>query len=82
MFVFDLGFGQRSLVVHAPQRRAQALVELFFFCQIRECVHDRGFKRRVDRAIGAIEMTEDAHPLTRIALAAEPKERALFALLA
>ena len=31
VFVFDLGFGQRSLVVDAPVDRTQALVDEFLF---------------------------------------------------
>ncbi len=80
--VFDLGFGQRRFVVQAPQRRAQTLVELLLLGEIGERVDDGRFERRVDREVRPIVVPERAHALTCVALPPDPKQGALFALLA
>jgi hypothetical protein len=80
IFVFDLGFGQGGLVVDAPQRRAQALIEVVVGRQIGQRLDDRGFVGRRDRHVRIVEAAErraDAQHLR--ALFVQPIERALAA---
>ena len=81
-FVFDFGFGEGGFVVDAPQRRAQAFVELLLFGKIRERVYDRRLEVGFDRLIRTIEVAEDAHALARRALTSNPIERPLRAFCA
>ncbi len=78
-FVFDLGFGQRRLVVEAPERGAQTFVDLLTLGQIGQRIDDRRFERGIDRTVGTIEEAEVSHANALIALAIQPINGALAA---
>ena len=80
--IFDLGFGERGLVVDAPQRGAQALIELLLLRP-----DPRARRRSCLRTLGAIVMygssylPEHAHAQDRIALtvrASRARVRGIF----
>ena len=79
VFVFDFGFGQGGLVVHAPVDRAQALVDEVF---LQEVVERRQHHRLVLRShggVGIVPASEDADALELLALQVEKLLRVLAA---
>ncbi len=61
VFVLDFRFRKRRFIADAPERRAQAFVELSRFGEVRERVDDRRFEALIDRAIRMRVIAEDAH---------------------
>ena len=71
VLVFNFGFGQRRLVVHAPIDGAQALVhEVVFVKAVKGLEHHR-LVLRIHGGVGTVETPEDADPLELLALQVE-----------
>ena len=79
VFVFDLGFGQRSLVVDAPVDRAQALVDEFLFQKVVERRQHHRLVLRSHGGVGLVPASEDADAFELLALQIEKFLRVLSA---
>ena len=80
VLVLDLRFGERGLVVDAPQRRAQAFVEVVALRKVRQRLDDRRLELRRDRHVRIVVPAEaHAHAQHLLALVVQPVERALAA---
>jgi hypothetical protein len=75
VLVFDLGFGERGLVVDAPQGRSQALVELPRLGEVAKRFDDRRLKVGIDRAVWMLEVPEGPHTQERFPLDVQPMDR-------
>ena len=60
IFVFDLGFGERSAVVDAPVNWFETSIHIALFEERDECAGDAGFVIWVHSQVGLFALPEDA----------------------
>ena len=72
ILVFDLGFGERGLLDHAPHHRLGAAVEQAVGGEFEDLARDLRFGRIGHRQIGMIPVADHAEPLELLALHRNP----------
>ena len=81
VLVFDLGFGQRGLLDHAPHHGLGAAIERAVGGELHQLARDLRFGRIAHGGVGMIPVADDAEPLELLALHVEPVRRIGAALL-
>ena len=59
IFIFDLGFGQRGSILHAPVHRLKPLVDVSFVEKIDERARDHGLIRGAHSEVGIVPAAEN-----------------------
>ena len=80
ILVFDLGFGERGLLDHAPHHRLRAAIERAVRGELHQLARDLRLGREAHRGVGMLPVALDAEALELLALHAEPvlREGAAF----
>ncbi len=72
ILVFDLGFGERGLLHHAPHHRLGAAIERAVGRELHQLARDLGLGEIIHGGVAVIPVPDDAEPLEFLALHVEP----------